>query len=269
MIFPLLKDKEVADARVVTRSQSRQRLDALASKERRQEGRCGSRKSRAQWSLSISLNLVMTVLDIISHNIAYLQMQDVSLQPLFDKVGRRDRSFVTDREQFVVKDEKLYRQCNVAEKLVVPTSLRLMILKLGHSTLWAGHLGQQKTLARVASRFYWPRQYMDIVEFCNSCPECQLSAPIKKGDSPPLVSLPIIDEPFARIAINVVGPLERSWTGNRYILVVCDYAIQYPEAFPVKKVKTRQIFNALTQLFSRVGIPREILLDQGTNFMSK
>lgn len=51
-------------------------------------------------------------------------------------------------------------------------------------------------------------------------------------------------------------------------MVVCDYATRYPEAFPLKKVKTRQIVNALVQ-FSRVGIPTEVLTDQGTNFTSR
>lgn len=98
------------------------------------------------------------------------------------------------------------------------------------------------------------------------CPECQLTTPVKKGDRAPLVRLPIIDVPFTQIAMDMVGPLERSRTGNRYILVICDYATLYPEAFPLKKVKTRQIVNALTQRFSHVGIPKEIFTNQGNNF---
>lgn len=66
--------------------------------------------------------------------------------------------------------------------------------------------------------------------------------------------------------MDIVGPLERSRTGNRYILVVTDYATRYPEAFPLKNIKMRQIVNALIQLFSRVGIPKVIITDQGTNF---
>uniref|UniRef100_A0A3B3YYE4 ribonuclease H n=1 Tax=Poecilia mexicana TaxID=48701 RepID=A0A3B3YYE4_9TELE len=80
--------------------------------------------------------------------------------------------------------------------------------------------------------------------------------------------MPVIDTPFSRIAMDIVGPLERSSSGHRYILVVCDYATRYPEAFPLRRVKARQIANCLVQLFSRVGIPREILTDQGSNFTS-
>lgn len=69
--------------------------------------------------------------------------------------------------------------------------------------------------------------------------------------------------------MDVVGPLERSKAGHRYILVICDYATRYPEAFPLRNTKARQVANSLIQLFSRVGVPKEILTDQGTNFTSK
>ena len=61
--------------------------------------------------------------------------------------------------------------------------------------------------------------------------------------------------------MDIVGPLERSKGGYRYIFVLCDYATRYPKAFPLKNIKARQVANCLVQLFSRVGMPREILTD--------
>lgn len=49
--------------------------------------------------------------------------------------------------------------------------------------------------------------------------------------------MPVVDEPFRRIAMDMVGPLDRSRSGNRYILVVCDYATRYPEAVPLKSTE--------------------------------
>ena len=63
--------------------------------------------------------------------------------------------------------------------------------------------------------------------------------------------------------MDIVGPVEKSKTGNRYMLVIADYATNYPEVFPLKSVAF-----SLIQFFSRVGFPCEILTDQGTNFMS-
>ncbi len=69
--------------------------------------------------------------------------------------------------------------------------------------------------------------------------------------------------------MDIVGPLPRSRSGNRYILVVCDYATRYPEAFPLRSTDAGSIAEELVNLFSRVGVPKEILTDQGTNFTSQ
>ena len=69
--------------------------------------------------------------------------------------------------------------------------------------------------------------------------------------------------------MDIVGPLERSYSGNKYILVVCDYATRYPKAIPLKSIDTETIATKLMDLMSRVGILNEILTDQGSNFTSK
>ena len=84
----------------------------------------------------------------------------------------------------------------------------------------------------------------------------------------PLVPLPIIDVPFKRIAMDIIGPLPRSRSGNKYILVVCDYATRYPEAMAIRSIEAEHIAEELLKLFARVGIPEEILTDQGSNFTS-
>ena len=110
-----------------------------------------------------------------------------------------------------------------AEKdlLVLPQQCRNTILKLAHSVPLAGHLGRDKTARRLQQHFYWPTMYKDVADYCKSCPTCQKSAVAKK-QRVPMVLLPIISEPFSRIAMDIVGPLPRSSSGMRYILVICD-----------------------------------------------
>ena len=69
---------------------------------------------------------------------------------------------------------------------------------------------------------------------------------------------------------DIVGPLPRSWSGNKYILVLCDYATRYPKPFPSKlSIDTEHIAEALINVFAGWGVPREILTDQGSNFTSQ
>ena len=99
----------------------------------------------------------------------------------------------------------------------------------------AGHLGAEKTRRRILRRFYWPTVFRDIDEYCRCCVKCQKTN-TRKVPPAPLVPLPVITEPFQRIAMDIVGPLPKSRLGNRFILVICDYATRYPEAIPLRSI---------------------------------
>lgn len=105
--------------------------------------------------------------------------------------------------------------------------------------------------------------YKKVAEFCRSCEACQ-HVRQHKVPRAPMIPLPVVEEPFARITMDIVGPLPHSPSGNRYILVVCDFGTRYPKAIPIRNIDTATDANELMLLFSRVGILREILTDQGT-----
>ena len=154
------------------------------------------------------------------------------------------------------------------KQIVVPLKFRDKLLQIAHDVPLGGHLGNRKTRQRILQSFFWPGIFIDVAHYCRTCAVCQKT--VKKGKvfKAPLISIPPVDEPFARIAMDIVGPLVRSEKGNRFILVVCDYGTKYPEAIPLKTIDAETVANALIDIFSRTGIPREILSDQGSNFMS-
>ena len=63
--------------------------------------------------------------------------------------------------------------------------------------------------------------------------------------------------------------MPRSARGHQYILVVTDYATRYPEAVPMNNIDADKVAEELVNIFSRVGLPKEILTDQGANFQSQ
>ena len=80
----------------------------------------------------------------------------------------------------------------------------------------------------------------------------------------------LIDKPFKRVAIDLVGPISpRSEAGHRYILTIVDFATRYPKAVPLKNINTETVAEALVDIFSRLGVPEEILSDLGAQFVSE
>ena len=50
---------------------------------------------------------------------------------------------------------------------------------------------------------------------------------------------------------------------------MCDYATTFPEAMPLKIADAEATSEATAEVFTCFGIPREMLPDQGSNFMSE
>jgi transposase InsO family protein len=53
------------------------------------------------------------------------------------------------------------------------------------------------------------------------------------------------------------------------LLVLIDYATRYPVAIPLHNISAKIVAQALFHEISRLGIPKELLTDQGTKFMSR
>ena len=80
----------------------------------------------------------------------------------------------------------------------------------------------------------------------------------------------MIDTPFKRVTVDIVGPIEpHSERKSRYILTMIDYATRYPEAVALPGIETERVAEALVEMFSRVGIPDELLLDCGSQFTAE
>ena len=143
------------------------------------------------------------------------------------------------------------------------------MLSLAHCGLLAGHQGSKKTLDRVLSNFYWPGVHADVGRYCQSCDICQRTIAKGKVANVSLEKMPIVGIPFERVTVDLIGPITpASERGHRYILSIVDYATHYPEAVALKKISTEDVAEALVGVFSRVGIPKEILSDCGTQFTS-
>ncbi len=128
------------------------------------------------------------------------------------------------------------------KQIVTPTKYRNRVMRLAHESIVGGHLGIHKTVERITSSFHWIGVVADATRLCRSCDACQRTIPKGRVTRVPLGEKPIIDEPFQRIAVDLIGPIYPvSEKGNRYILTIVDYGTRYPEAVPLKRIDTETV----------------------------
>ncbi|XP_068213666.1 uncharacterized protein, partial [Palaemon carinicauda] len=79
----------------------------------------------------------------------------------------------------------------------------------------------------------------------------------------------LIGEVDARVSVDIIGKIHPpSEKGHQFILTMMDHASRYPDAVPLKNIDSESVAEALVDMFSRVGVPEEILSDLGTQFTS-
>ena len=160
-------------------------------------------------------------------------------------------------------------ECENSEKgetvyqIVVPTVHRREVLELAHDLPMSGHLGVRKTHNRVLQHFFWPGLKRDVAKWCKECHTCQLGGkPNQNIPQAPLHPIPAFDEPFSHIIIDSVGLLPKTKSQNEYLLTIMCISTRFPEAIPLRRIKTNTILKALIKFFTLFGLPKSIQSDR-------
>ena len=185
--------------------------------------------------------------------------------------GPEVKAYWAQWDSLTMRNGVLYRKIEDSREqaqlqFVVPKSIRPQILKQLHDVPTAGHLGVTKTLSKLKEEFHWINCRRDVEDWCRRCEECaKRKGPQRKGKAP--MKQYISGAPMERIAIDVLGPLPQSESGNKYVLVIADYFSKWTEAFPIPNQESKTIADVVVREFvCRYGVPGEIHSDQGRNF---
>ena len=158
---------------------------------------------------------------------------------------------------------------HVSEKkllLVLPQSFRNKVLRVAHDHMQ--HMGARRVTKLIRQRFTWPGVGRQIAEYCRSCAVCQCCDK-RKSRKAQMVERPVMSEPFEVIAIDLVGPFKPGKGGCTHLLTAICMATRWPEAIPLKSITARAVATGLLEIFSRTGIPLQLLSDQGKQFTGK
>ncbi|XP_064464283.1 uncharacterized protein LOC135375528 [Ornithodoros turicata] len=186
------------------------------------------------------------------------QREEDTLRCCFERIGQDLKCRNANHTyEFTVRKGILYRIYRMGagkefQQMVVPRKFWEAMMKLAHEGIMSGHQGA------------------DVKRFVKSCDQCQRTTPRGNVTKAPFGRMPSIETPLQRVAVDLIGPISPATTkGNQFILTMVDYATRYPDAVALPGITTERVAEGLVEMFTRTGVPREILSDRGPAFISE
>jgi hypothetical protein len=180
--------------------------------------------------------------------IAMATSADDFLSKVLGRVQESDTGFWRDFSLGVGGVLQYQRPEDLMSRVCVPHICRSTVLHTAHGdSVLAGHPGMERTAASVARSYWWPGLHRDVVHFVRSCRTCaaaKRSTVLRLGvESHSAVPV----EPFSNWAMDLIGPVPLSKSGNDLILTWVDKTSKMIAASPLSsKVSSSKDLVALT-----------------------
>eukprot|EP00731_Ephydatia_muelleri_P010481 Em0005g1067a len=143
----------------------------------------------------------------------------------------------------------------------------MKVLDGSHSAeLGGGHFGRDKTLLKISERF---GMVNDVKEYCKTCEKCQKANRKFDKFSAELHPIPVKDEVWHTIGVDLIGPLPETQKGNKYIMTVSCLFSKWPEATALPDKTATGGAEFLFLCFTRHGCCKVKISDQGREFVNQ
>jgi RNase H-like domain found in reverse transcriptase/Reverse transcriptase (RNA-dependent DNA polymerase)/Ty3 transposon capsid-like protein/Integrase zinc binding domain/Chromo (CHRromatin Organisation MOdifier) domain/gag-polyprotein putative aspartyl protease len=139
---------------------------------------------------------------------------------------------------------------------------RLDIVKSAH----LGHFQVESTISRIKGKYYWKKMNKNVEDCIKNCLPCLRHQPSNKLEHP--ARNLTINGVFDRVGIDLVFGLPETAEGYIGVLVIVEYLTKFPYVVPVKSKSAKEIASHLFLFISLFGPPKEILSDQGREFVN-
>lgn len=103
----------------------------------------------------------------------------------------------------------------------------------------------------------------DIKRKVSTCQGCILTS--IPGRPEPMVRRQLPDEAWSDLAVDFLGPMP----SGEYLMVMIDYFSRYMEIEIMTKITAEETVKRWEKIFTRLGYPRTIIMDNGRQFVSK
>ena len=130
------------------------------------------------------------------------------------------------------------------------------------------HTGYVRTLKRIQLDWFWPGMTSDVRRIIRACDTCQVSK--KSCLSTKARGNLLVGRPWQQVAIDLVGPMPTTKSGNKWILVLTDHFTRWQDALAIPDATASEVAQALDKrVLCYFGLPECIHSDRGTQFESE
>lgn len=183
---------------------------------------------------------------------------------------------VDDAEPVILDDHEItdssirnfYKSKTNIQTISCPSRQKKIIQQF-HDSSMGGHQGIDKTVERIQRYYNWTNLKRSVEDYIKSCEICQKCKPSRKTN----MQMQLVDVakyPFFRIFLDVVGPLDVTLTGYKYILTIMDDLSRYFNAYPMRNQDSATLCKIfVNNILSHHKTPKVVVTDNGSNFTSK
>ncbi|KAL7861715.1 hypothetical protein SRHO_G00131560 [Serrasalmus rhombeus] len=165
------------------------------------------------------------------------------------------------RDELAVQEGYVIRGTH---RVVVPATLQPKFIQLAHDT----HQGIVRTRQRLRDLYWWPGMNLQVENAIKTCTTCLQHDKTAITHTAPLHPVPIPTAAWEKVAIDIVGPFHHAVHDCRYAVTLIDYYSKWPEVAFASEVTSATVITFLSVVFSREGNPREVVSDNGPQFIS-
>lgn len=196
------------------------------------------------------------------------QRTDAFCQNVITLLGtKQHRAFYEDPADGILKRRHPADRSLI--QIVVPAALRERLCTMAHAPVLAGHPGQSRMFYTLRESYYWPQMAADIAATVCNCAKCARNRLRLRRHLNRLQLFPATG-PLESVAIDILGPLPRSATGKRFLLVITDRYTKLTQVAPLATITAYHVAVAFCEVWVfKYGPPASLLSDNGTQVTSK
>ena len=143
------------------------------------------------------------------------------------------------------------------QRIIVPRSMQKEILQILH----IGHPGIVKVKARARTTVYWPGINSQLDDLSQKCQQCQEHQNRQRPEAPLQHDIPAT--PWTKVGTDLFHLFQKTF------LLVVDYTSKFFEVSELPNAESPTVVAHTKAIFSRYGIPKEIVSDNGPEYAAK